>query len=129
MSVHSVRFIAAPNSFPVMPDQIGHLPSAKVVIIIEKRCRSIAFVAQSQTTNLSIPTAQARLQGLQADPRRLADAIAAHKSPCKTSASTAVRRLALIFLNSLHKNRFAKLLEKSRNEEFSMIVDNQSVMR
>ena len=54
MSVHSVRFIVAPNSFPVMPDQIGHLPSAKVVIIIEKRCRSIAFVAQSQTSNLSI---------------------------------------------------------------------------
>ena len=79
-----------------MPDQIGHLPSAKVVIIIEKRCRSIAFVAQSQTSNLSIPTAQARLQGLQADPRRLADALAAHKSPCKTSASTAVRRLALM---------------------------------
>ena len=96
MSVHSVRFIVAPNSFPVMPDPIGHLPSAKVVIIIEKRCRSIAFVAQSQTSNLSIPTAQARLQGLQADPRRLADALAAHKSPCKTSASTAVRRLALM---------------------------------
>ena len=61
MSVHSVRFIVAPNSFPVMPDQIGHLPSAKVVIIIEKRCRSIAFVAQSQTSNLSIPTVHARL--------------------------------------------------------------------
>ena len=44
----------------------------------------------------SILTAQARLQGLQADPRRLADALAAHKSPCKTSASTAVRRLALM---------------------------------
>ena len=98
MSVHSVRFIVAPNSFPVMPDPIGHLPSAKVVIIIEKRCRSIAFVAQSQTSNLSIPTAQARLQGLQADPRRLADALAAHKSPCKTSASTADRRLALSIL-------------------------------
>ena len=56
----------------------------------------VAFVAQSQTSNLSIPTAQARLQGLQADPRRLADALAAHKSPCKTSASTAVRRLALM---------------------------------
>ena len=39
MSVHSVRFIVAPNSFPVMPDQIGHLPSAKVVIIIENQCR------------------------------------------------------------------------------------------
>lgn len=89
MSVHSVRFIVAPNSFPVMPDQIGHLPSAKVVNIIEKRCRSIAFFAQSQTSNLSIPTAHARL----------------------------------------HKNRFAKLLEKSRNEEFSMIIDNQSVTR
>lgn len=30
---------------------------------------------------------------------------------------------------SLHKNRFAKLLEKSRNEEFSMIADNQRVTR
>ena len=129
MSVHSVRFIVAPNSFPVMPDQIGHLPSAKVVIIIEKRCRSIAFVAQSQTSNLSIPTAQARLQGLQADPRRLADTLAAHKSPCKTSASTAVRRLALIFLKSLHKSRFAKLLEKSESEDFSMIIDNQHITR
>ena len=129
MSVHSVRFIVAPNSFPVMPDQIGHLPSAKVVIIIEKRCRSIAFVAQSQTSNLSIPTAQARLQGLQADPRRLADALAAHKSPCKTSASTAVRRLALIFLKSLHKSRFAKLLEKSESEDFSLSIDNQCVTR
>ena len=76
MSVHSVRFIVAPNSFPVMPDQIGHLRSAKVVIIIEKRCRSIAFVAQSQTSDLSIPTAQARLQGLQADPQTLAEPLA-----------------------------------------------------
>lgn len=56
MSVHSVRLIVAPNSFPVMPDQMGHLPSAKVVIIIEKRCRSIAFVAQIQTSDPSIPT-------------------------------------------------------------------------
>ena len=76
MSVHSVRFIVAPNSFPVMPDQIGHLLSAKVVIIIEKRCCSIAFVAQSQTSNLPILTAQARLQGLQADPQTLAEPLA-----------------------------------------------------
>ena len=33
----------------------------------------------------SILTAQARLQGLQADLRRLADALAAHKNPFKTS--------------------------------------------
>ena len=30
---------------------------------------------------------------------------------------------------SLHKNRFAKLLEKSMSEEFSLIIDNQSVTR
>jgi len=33
---------------------------------------------ESQQRQPSIPTAQARLQGLQADPRRLADATAAH---------------------------------------------------
>ena len=50
---------------------------------------------ESRRRQPSIPTAQARLQGLQADPRRLANAHAAHKTPGKTSASTAVRRLAL----------------------------------
>ena len=91
------RFSVMPDLPALGPDRgIVHLPSAKVVIIIEKRCRSIVFATQSQTSDLSIPTAQARLQGLQADPRRLADALAAHKSPCKTSASTAVRRLALM---------------------------------
>ena len=51
---------------------------------------------ESRRRQPSIPTAQASLQGLQADPRRLANAHAAHKSPCKTSASEAVRRLALM---------------------------------
>ena len=50
---------------------------------------------ESRRRQPSIPTAQARLQGLQADPRRLANAHAAHKTPGKTSAGQAVRRLAL----------------------------------
>ena len=33
------------------------------------------------------------------------------------------------FLKTPHKTRFAKLLEKSVNEEFSIIIDNQSVTR
>ena len=61
-----------------------------------KRHLPLSSFYESQQRQPSIPTAQARLQGLQADPRRLADALAAHKSPCKTSASTAVRRLALM---------------------------------
>ena len=112
MSVHSVRFIVAPDSFPVMPDQIGHLPSAKVVNIIEKRCRSIVFVTQSQTSNLSIPTAQARLQGLQADPHILAEPTLHIKTHSR-----------------LHKSRLAKLLEKSESEDFSMFIDNQCITR
>ena len=51
---------------------------------------------ESRRRQPSIPTAQARLQGLQADPRRLANAHAAHKTPGKTSAGQAVRRLALM---------------------------------
>ena len=74
----------------------------------------------------SIPTAQARLQGLQADPRRLADALAAHKSPCKTSASTAVRRLALMGQRNQKAyalftfiTRFARL-NKQRSGDFRL---------
>ena len=51
---------------------------------------------ESRRRQPSIPTAQARLQGLQADPQRLANAHAAHKTPGKTSAGQAVRRLALM---------------------------------
>lgn len=51
---------------------------------------------ESRRRQPSIPTAQARLQGLQVDPRRLANAHAAHKTPGKTSVSTAARRLALM---------------------------------
>ena len=112
MSVHSVRFIVAPNSFPVMPDQIGYLLSAKVVIIIEKRCCSIAFVAQSQTSNPSIPTAQARIWGLPADPHILAEPTLHIKAHSR-----------------LHKSRLAKLLEKSESEDFSMLIDNQCITR
>ena len=51
---------------------------------------------ESQRRQPSIPTAQARLQGLQGDPRRLANANAVHKSPCKISVGQAARRLALM---------------------------------
>ena len=44
----------------------------------------------------SIPTALARIRGLQADPQTLAEARAHIQRPCKTSAGQAVRRLALM---------------------------------
>ena len=44
----------------------------------------------------SIPTARARICGLQADPQTLANPHAHIKTPGKTSAGQAVRRLALM---------------------------------
>ena len=41
----------------------------------------LSSFSESQQRQPSIPTAQARLQGLQADPRRLASAHAAHEKP------------------------------------------------
>ena len=87
---------------------------------------------ESRRRQPSIPTAQARLQGLQVDPRRLANAHAAHKTPGKTSVSTAARRLALMgravsegirplhFYNSLRsvKQTAVWRLESSSPENF-----------
>ena len=47
-------------------------------LIKVKRHLPLSSFYESQQRQPSIPTAQARLQGLQADPRRLADATAAH---------------------------------------------------
>ena len=47
------------------------------LIKVKRHLPSMSF-CESHRRRPSIPTAQARLQGLQADPRRLADATAAH---------------------------------------------------
>ena len=47
-------------------------------LLFIKRHLPLSSFYESQQRQPSIPTAQARLQGLQADPRRLADATAAH---------------------------------------------------
>ena len=52
-----------------------HLPSEP---FYESLSHRRSRLSDSERTQPSIPTAQARLQGLQADPRRLADATAAH---------------------------------------------------
>jgi len=65
-----------------------------LILTVIKVKRHLPSSFQSEGNPLS-PTAQARLQGLQADPRRLSNVLAAHESPCKTSVSRAVRRLAL----------------------------------
>ena len=68
-----------------------HLLSAP---FYESHSHRRSCLSASERTQPSIPTAQARILGQQADPQTLAEPNAQIKSPCKTSASTAVRRLA-----------------------------------
>ena len=73
----------------------GTSHSAGLRCIYKAALALVAFLRKSTKATIYCH-AQARLQGLQADPRRLADALAAHKSPCKTSVKQVVRRLALM---------------------------------
>ena len=71
--------------------------AALALVVFLRKPTSSTKSLECQRKNATIYChARARLQGLQADPQTLAEPNAQIKRPCKTSASTAVRRLALM---------------------------------